>query len=79
MAILYDFECTGCANVFEELVSKDKLTAPCPECGSAAARLISAPRIDPKLGVSRDFPTMADKWERRVRAHHKGIKSEEWD
>lgn len=74
--ILFDFECPKCLAVFEELVNKEKLTHDCPECGSEATRIISGTRIDPKLGLSSDYPTMADKWERRVRAHHK---SEDWD
>lgn len=74
--ILFDFECPTCALVFEELVNKEKLTHECPECGSMAARIISTPRVDPRLGLSEDFPTMAAKWERSRRARHK---SEDWE
>lgn len=75
--ILFDFMCVKCDAEFEELVSSDKLTAPCPECGSEGTRLISAPRarLD---GCSGHFPGEALKWERMRRDHHtKGSKGDE--
>lgn len=42
---LFDYECTGCGHVFEELVQGDE-TPPCPECGDLVTdRLISAPNL----------------------------------
>ncbi len=75
--LLFDFECPNCANVFEELVSTDKLTTPCPECASEASRMISAPTITLD-GCSGHFPGAALKWEKIRRSHHtKGSKSED--
>lgn len=68
--ILFDFECTKCANVFEELVPAEKLTHPC-ECGAEAVRFISGTHVDPKMGLTNDFPTMARKWEKRTRQRAK--------
>ena len=39
------------------------MVLPCPECGSPSNRLISAPRLDPRMGLDPEGnPTMADKW-----------------
>lgn len=68
--ILFDYECADCSTVFEELVYLDSPdSVNCPRCdGSSTKRLISAPRIDPKLGVDAEsFPTMGDKWARKHR------------
>ncbi len=37
---LYDFKCTECDNVFEDLKSMDTKTVPCTECGKEAKRQI---------------------------------------
>lgn len=73
--ILYDFECRSCGAVFEELTPRNVHDVECPECGGRAFRLVSAPRIDPKLGVNADaFPTMGDRWA-RVREQRAKIES----
>lgn len=63
--ILYDFRCTSCTSVFDDMVKSDVFEAICPECGETGTRLVSRPRLDPRLGVDADgFPTMGDKWAR---------------
>lgn len=63
--IMWEFQCPDCG-VFEELCERcDEL--PCLKCGKPAKRIISGPRLDPKMGLSNDFPTMADRWEKRTR------------
>ena len=70
--LVFDHECTSCAHVFEELVYLDGPHPACPKCATPnATRLLAAPRIDPKLGVSSAFPTMADKWARVRRQRQK--------
>lgn len=68
--ILFDFSCDDCAHVFEELIYTDNPeSVNCPWCGSGSTRrLLSAPRIDPRLGLDPDgFPTMGDKWAKKHR------------
>ncbi len=63
--ILFDFRCTACAHAFDDLVKSDVHSIPCPKCASEAKRLISAPRLDPRMGLDPDgCPTMGDKWAR---------------
>jgi putative FmdB family regulatory protein len=77
--ILYDFECPQCGAITEDMVKSDVRQTPCPECGSAANRLISTPRFDPRMGLDPEGnPTMAARWAkvRKDRAklearHHK--------
>lgn len=79
--LAFDFRCQQCTAVFDDMVKPDVYEAPCPSCGATGVRLVSMPRIDPRLGTDPDgFPTMADKWaktheqrkrveERREREH----------
>lgn len=61
--ILYDFKCTNCEHKFEEMVKSSQLSIPCPNCSSESKRLISAPRLDPRMGLDPEGnPTMADRW-----------------
>lgn len=39
---MYDFVCTACGHTFEDLVSGEA-TPPCPRCGAATERQVSAP------------------------------------
>ncbi|MEW6264598.1 MAG: zinc ribbon domain-containing protein [Thermodesulfobacteriota bacterium] len=42
---IYEYECTKCGQVFEELVRNSESRINCPKCGSGKAKkLISAPR-----------------------------------
>lgn len=71
--ILFDFRCQQCSSVFDDLVKPDVFEAPCPECGGNGTRLVSKPRIDPRMGLDPDgFPTMGDKWA-QVRAQRKKV------
>lgn len=60
---LYDFRCTVCDNVDEHLAKLDERTVVCGKCGAPATRLIGTPRIALE-GVSGDFPTALQKWEK---------------
>jgi putative FmdB family regulatory protein len=62
--ILFDFRCLSCNNVFDDMVKPNVYEAPCPECGSSnVTRLMSAPRLDPRMGLDPEGnPTMGDKW-----------------
>ena len=39
---MFDFTCTGCGTIFEELVFGDEAPA-CPKCGAATQRQMSVP------------------------------------
>ena len=71
--ILYDFECEDCGNIFEELADRSSPEpVKCLQCGqSKTRRLISTPRLDPRMGVDPAFASMADKWDRKRRQHQK--------
>lgn len=76
--ILFDFRCKSCGLKFEDMVKPDVFEAPCPDCGTAGVRLISCPRLDPRMGLDPDFPTAYDNWAKRQtikaktdRAHYK--------
>tara|TARA_R110000868_G_scaffold169870_2_gene404984 strand:- start:745 stop:975 length:231 start_codon:yes stop_codon:yes gene_type:complete len=60
MRKLFEFKCSSCELYFEELTEYTK-TLPCPECGSNADKLISAPRISLE-GITGSFPGAASKW-----------------
>lgn len=68
--ILFDFECPK-GHIFEELVTQDTGGCECPRCGELARRMITGTHIDPKLGVSNDFPSMARKWAKKQRKRAK--------
>ena len=64
---LFDFQCAN-GHVHEELVPAEWRSVPCDQCDQPANRLVSMPQI--KLdGVSGDFPTATDKWEKRRESH----------
>lgn len=63
--IFFDFLCNECGEKFEALVVPDKREATCPACGAAAVRLVSAPMLDPRMGIDLSMTTMADKWARK--------------
>ena len=44
--ILFDFACTKCGNVFEELAKPANYWSKCPKCGANSRREISPVRID---------------------------------
>jgi putative FmdB family regulatory protein len=63
--ILFDFACTKCGNVFEELTKSDNKELPCPNCKYSAIRIISGTRLDPNLAMDGGFPTMVDRWAKK--------------
>ena len=74
--ILFDHECPNCGTVFEALRQSATSTeaVECTDCGQTvfAKKLLSAPRMDPRLGVdSAGFPTMGEKWIRRRKQHQR--------
>jgi hypothetical protein len=70
--LLFDFGCTADpTHVFEELIEPECRELTCPRCGELAKRLISGTHVDPKMGLTNDFPTMARKWEKKTRQRAK--------
>ena len=63
--ILFEFQCNKCNHKFEKMIPSDQRVATCPECNESAYRLVSAPMLDPRMGVDLSMPTMADKWARK--------------
>lgn len=64
---IYDFRCKE-GHMFEHRAKVDHRhdTVECPECGTEAGLVIvGSPMLDPRMGVSKDFPTMAKKWDRK--------------
>lgn len=71
MRRMFDFQCTECTELFEELIEKDEKTLPCPVCGARSLRQLAAPRIDwMKMGLDVGFPGAYDKWATAKRKHH---------
>jgi len=64
---IFDFECPK-GHIREAMVEADVRAVQCHKCRRMAQRRIAAPRC--KLeGVSGDFPTAADQWEKRRESH----------
>jgi hypothetical protein len=62
--LFFDFRCSQCNNTFDDLVKPDIFEIPCPECQAPAARCVSTPRLDPRMGFDPDFATSGDKWKK---------------
>jgi len=61
---LFDFRCTSCDHVFEEIIDNTIYNTDCPKCSREATRLISPVRT--KLdGLDPGFPDAHDKWTRQ--------------
>jgi putative FmdB family regulatory protein len=73
---LYSYVCPD-EHSFDELRPIDKReNCRCPTCGKKAKRTLTAARIDYyNMGVSSDFPTCLDKWEKM----HKKEAQREYD
>lgn len=63
--ILFEFQCNGCSYEFEKMIHSDQRVTTCPKCNRPAYRLVSAPTLDPRMGVDLSMTTMADKWARK--------------
>lgn len=71
---LYDYHCPACAitqAVFKRIADLDKLE-PCPQCGAAAQRLISAPMVQPDY-QGYDCP-ITGRWIEGRRAHVENLR-----
>lgn len=69
---MYDYICEE-GHVFEEINTVARREETTCECGRPAHQaILNAPILDPKMGVSLDFPSMAAKWERKQRAKASG-------
>ncbi len=69
--MIFDFECTKCSHVFEELVESEVTKLPCVACKGNSKRLISAPRIDwLHMGLDPGFPSAYEKWGDAKTKHH---------
>jgi len=62
---LFEFRCDD-GHISEQLVSDTLRVSPCRECGKAANRIMSAPRVNLE-GITGAFPGAYDRWA-RVRA-----------
>jgi putative FmdB family regulatory protein len=71
---VYDYRCHCCDTTFEQHKSSEhRHETSCPTCGAVSKLVITrAPQLDSRMGVSKDFPTMAAKWARRRRALNTG-------
>jgi putative FmdB family regulatory protein len=61
---IYEFECAGCGERFEELVSAGE-TAPCPRCGSSEVRRRFSPIGEPRVPVGLTGKAAAESNARR--------------
>ena len=69
---IYTYECEE-GHRYEELKKvEDRHSDECPKCGKAATLVITPVHFDWNIGVDKDFPTMAAKWERIQRGKAKG-------
>lgn len=67
MRVMFDFRCKQ-GHVTERLASERVESIRCPQCGRLSVRLLAAPRS--KLdGISGDFPSASDQWEKRRESH----------
>lgn len=67
--MLFDFRCNECLHVFDDMVKPDVKETLCSRCPGTATRMISAPRLDPKMGLDPDFPKSYGQWEKRKKNH----------
>lgn len=78
--ILFDFKCTKCEHIFEELTAPGDYWCKCPKCGSNAQRQLSTPTIDYKAFAlsSGATATSIDKFD-RVHRQRKAIEQRNWE
>ncbi|HYP56348.1 MAG TPA: zinc ribbon domain-containing protein [Solirubrobacterales bacterium] len=63
---IYEFECDGCGERFEELLGAGATDAPCPRCGSARTRRLLSP-VSPPGRQPRGAGVRSDEARRRER------------
>ena len=72
MKKLFEFQCTACDAITEELTEYKTLST-CPECGEQSVKIISTPSI--KLeGITGDFPGAYYAWGKK---HREKLKQEQ--
>jgi putative FmdB family regulatory protein len=71
---IYDYRCSNCGNEYEGFRSvAQRDNCQCPKCNSSVSELLmSAPRIDPRMGTDPDFPTAYRKWGNNLRKRTTG-------
>ena len=63
MRRIFEFLCQD-NHLSEAFIDESERTIPCKECGKEAIRIVSKPNM--KLeGISGDYPTAYDAWERK--------------
>jgi putative FmdB family regulatory protein len=67
MLRMYDYHCPHCDRYFEALAeSTERHFHHCHHCeGTAQLVIRSVPMLDPRMGVDKDFPTMAKRWDEK--------------
>jgi hypothetical protein len=60
---IFEFKCAN-QHTFEKFIDSEVKETVCPSCGLMAKRIISPVRLDWRMGVDSDMPTMAEKWSR---------------
>lgn len=63
MKKLFEFQCSNCKEIFEELTEYKKVSQ-CPLCSSDADKIISTPRVSLE-GISGAFPGASWAWEKK--------------
>lgn len=63
MKTLFEFKCTSCNNIHEELTEYKKESV-CPLCNAKADKIISLSRVSLE-GYSGSFPSAADAWAKK--------------
>lgn len=77
--IVRDWSCDDCGLRFEKLVDRKTELVACPDCGQLTSSVPSVPNIAwMRMGVDRDFPTCADKWE-KAHAKQRVLESKQAD
>jgi putative FmdB family regulatory protein len=73
--MVFEFQCSSCNHIFDDLVQSTVHACPCPKCQKQSKRILSAPRFDIRMGVDpTGNPTMGRKW---ARQHEQTRKIEE--
>ena len=63
--MMFEFECSQCGLIFEDLVQKDETIVPCKKCEAFSNRILSAPRV----GLYNDPNRRAEELRDRATKH----------
>lgn len=72
---IFEFKCAD-GHISEKFISDNEHEVSCPQCQKPAKRIISAVRLDWRMGVDPDMSTMSDKW---ARMHEQAAKARSED